>query len=140
MKDPLRHFEELGRGPVGSGKLWQDPERRCDVIRILWQDCLCSRGTGLKTASTEPGRLNERRSNEVNCTCAAVAGEEEVESVRQEVSSRGKKNAPVPPSSLPCVPQPCDENRDAREDGVWEKEAESTLSVGFLGGHSRRDG
>lgn len=22
MRDPLRHFEELGRGPVGSGKLW----------------------------------------------------------------------------------------------------------------------
>lgn len=48
------------------------------MIKILWQDYLCSRVKGLKTVSMEPGRLNEKRSNEVNPTPMAVTGEEEV--------------------------------------------------------------
>lgn len=46
------------------------------MIRILWQDYLCSRVKGLKTVSMEPGSLNEKRSNEVNSTSIAVTGEE----------------------------------------------------------------
>lgn len=55
---------------------------------------------GLKTANMEHGRLNEKRSNEVNSTSVAasvaVAGEEEVESVRQDVAGQGKKIAQLP--------------------------------------------
>lgn len=53
-----------------------------DTLRTVWQGRLRSRVKGLKTASTEPGRLHERRSNEVNSTSTAVAGEQEVHSVR----------------------------------------------------------
>lgn len=67
---------------------------------------------GLKTANMEHGRLNEKRSNEVNSTSIAVAGEEEVESVRQDVAGQGKKIAQLPLSFLPCGPEPCSENRE----------------------------
>lgn len=67
---------------------------------------------GLKTANMEHGRLNEKRSNEVNSMSTAVAGEEEVESVRQDVAGQGKKIAQLPLSFLPCVPEPCSENRE----------------------------
>lgn len=67
---------------------------------------------GLKTANMEHGRLNEKRSNEVNSTSIAVAGEEEVESVRQDVAGQGKNIAQLPLSFLPCGPEPCSENRE----------------------------
>lgn len=61
--------------------------------------------------SIEPGRPNEKRSNEVNTTSTAVAAEEEVESVRQGVAGQGRKNARIPPRFLPGVLEPCCENR-----------------------------
>lgn len=75
--------------------------------------CLVQQSEGFKTASTEPGGLNEKRSNEVNSVC--TAGRRGEESVRQGASSQGTKSAQTPPSLLPRVPQPCSEDRGLGE-------------------------
>lgn len=80
--DPTRSFE-LRLCPLAIGRtraaVWHDQDT---LARSLWQ-----RSERFRDGQHGPGRLNERRSNRVSSASPAVAGEEDVESIRQDVAA-----------------------------------------------------